>query len=172
MVLRTVTSRAVRWRRCSSTYHSDDDDEHKHQRVWKSDSKDKEFKYWHHRVIDKEGGGKEGIDCLVNRISDQENQGGKMRQRQLSVLHQDPATDMRLLIENYTVKAVASALRDREDALQQAAELSAEGRLEELQAFLQIFHPKYALERRQMQKRSASEVGDDGVATYGPPSIH
>jgi len=124
--------------------------------------------YWHHRVIDEEAGGKKRIDSLVNRISDQENQGGKMRQRQLGVLHQDPATDMRMLIENYTVKAVASALRDREDALQQAAELSADGRLEELQAFLQIFHPKYVLERRQMQKRSASEVGDDGVATAWP----
>ena len=99
------------------------------------------------------------VDALIRRVasSSKPQHDGRLRQKQLGVLHQDPATDMQLLIDNYTVKAVASALRDREDCLQQAAILAADGKLEELQQFLQIFHPKYVLERR--QNKSHRSVG-------------
>jgi 8-oxo-dGTP pyrophosphatase MutT (NUDIX family) len=130
-----------------------------HHRVWKADPDSKgSVNYWKDRVIDKPDGGKDAINALVKRISDEEGQGGRMRQNQLGVLHQDPATDMQMLIDNYTVKAVASALRDREDALQQAAVLAADGRFDELQTFLQIFHPKYVLERRRMATRTNSHM--------------
>lgn len=155
----------------SSTYHSGNTDDtdgasrkQSHQRVWKSgpDGKLEGIQYWKERVVDRQGGGKKCIDALINRISDQEGQGaGRMRQIQLGVLHQDPAMDMQMLIDNYTVKAVASALRDREDALQQAAVLAADGRFEELKTFLQIFHPKYVLERRRMQKQTNSHMRYD-----------
>jgi 8-oxo-dGTP pyrophosphatase MutT (NUDIX family) len=96
----------------------------------------------------------DAIQAFIQRISTQSDVlGGKMPERQLGVLHQDPVTDMQLLIDNYTVKAVASALRDREDALQRAATLASENRIEELCQFLQIFHPKYVLERRAQQKQ-------------------
>jgi 8-oxo-dGTP pyrophosphatase MutT (NUDIX family) len=110
------------------------------------------------------------VEDFVQKISDQ-SEGGKLRERQLGVLHQDPVTDMQMMMDNYTVKAVASALRDREDALQQAAVLASEHRIEELVTFLQIFHPKYVLERRQQQKQSKRHISrfhpndDDGVAT-------
>ncbi len=94
------------------------------------------------------------IQEFIQRIRTQSDLlGGKMPEPQLGVLHQDPVTDMQLLIDNYTVKAVASALRDREDALQRAATLASENRIDELCQFLQIFHPKYVLERRQQQKQ-------------------
>lgn len=68
--------------------------------------------------------------------------------RQHGVLHDDPATDMEMLTQNYTVAAVASALRDREDSLQMAAVLASEERWDELKQMLSIFHPKYVLQRR------------------------
>lgn len=43
---------------------------------------------------------------------------------------------------------VCCQLRDREESLQQASVLASEGRFEELQQFLKIFHPKLVLERR------------------------
>lgn len=132
-----------------------------HQRVWKPEPDSKAIDHWKERVIDKHGGGKAGIDALVKRMNDHESQGGRMRQSQLGVLHQDPSTDMQMLIDNYTVKAVASALRDREDALQQAAVLAADGHVAELQTFLQIFHPKHVLERRQLQKQSKGQIRSD-----------
>jgi hypothetical protein len=58
---------------------------------------------------------------LMARISEQERQGGRSQNRQLGVLREDPAEDMYTLIHNYTVPALASALRDREDTLQQCA---------------------------------------------------
>jgi NUDIX domain len=91
------------------------------------------------------------IDTIIQRIV--ESQRGEMRQRGLGVLHVDPVIDIQLLTDNYTVKAVASALRDREDALQQAALLSNNNQIQELQKFLEIFHPKFVLERRKQTKR-------------------
>lgn len=126
--------------------------------------------YWTDRVIDQSWKQQQGststatskedmIQEFIQRISTQSDVlGGKMPERQLGVLHQDPATDMQLLIDNYTVKAVASALRDREDALQQAATLASENRIDELCNFLQIFHPKYVLERRQQQKQLKQHI--------------
>lgn len=75
-----------------------------------------------------------------------------MRNRGLGVLHEDPVIDMEQLTQNYTVTAVASALRDREDALQQAAVLAKDGKWDELQRMLSIYHPKYVLERRSQQR--------------------
>ena len=121
--------------------------------------------YWTDRVIDQSWKEQEQsttassskadpIQEFIQRIRTQSDLlGGKMPEPQLGVLHQDPVTDMQLLIDNYTVKAVASALRDREDALQRAATLASENRMDELCQFLQIFHPKYVLERRQQQKQ-------------------
>jgi len=147
-----------------------------HRRVWKSSDNHSnntyQAEFWDTRVGDKNPSStstvKEGmtvgpdencVDALVRKLSETSKQagGGRMRQSQLGVLHQDPATDMQLLIDNYTVKAVASALRDREDCLQQAAILSADGKIEELQQFLQIFHPKYVLERRQNKNHRYSD---------------
>ena len=128
-------------------------------------SKSADELYWTDRVIEqswKEQGSAsttatskaDTIQEFIQRISTQSDVlGGKMPERQLGVLHQDPVTDMQLLIDNYTVKAVASALRDREDALQRAATLASENRIDDLCNFLQIFHPKYVLERRQQQKQ-------------------
>ena len=137
-----------------------------------SNEKNQDELYWTDRVIDqswKEPGPittttttrtpsslskADVIQEFIQHISTQSDVlGGKMPERQLGVLHQDPVTDMQLLIDNYTVKAVASALRDREDALQRAATLASENRIDELCNFLQIFHPKYVLERRQQQKQ-------------------
>ena len=116
--------------------------------------------YWTDRVVDKSmNGSMNFIEDFVQKISDRSDiLGGKMREKQLGVLHQDPATDMQMLMENYTVKAVASALRDREDALQEAAVLASENRIEELITFLQKFHPKYVLERRRLQKQSKRHI--------------
>lgn len=143
-----------------SKKESPGDKQQKHQRVWKADKTDR-VHFWTDRVVDKQGGGNDTIEALVKRISDQESQGGRMRESQLGVLHQDPATDMQMLIDNYTVKAVASALRDREDALQKAAVLAADGHLSELKTFLQIYHPKYVMERRRMQKQTKSHMRYD-----------
>jgi nudix motif 8 len=129
------------------------------------------IQYWTDRVVDQQDGGKSSIESLINRVNQEGGQSigggssgdGRMRQRQLGVLHADPATDMQMLVSNYTVKAVASALRDREDALQEAAVLAADGRLEELQSFLTIFHPKYVVERRRLQKQTKSFMRYDSA---------
>jgi 8-oxo-dGTP pyrophosphatase MutT (NUDIX family) len=162
---------------CSTTINckciNNNDSKHRmYQRVWKAKPADdpatitksndstNSVLYWTDRVIDKSSNGKmNNIEEFVEKISSQSDLlGGKMRERQLGVLHQDPVTDMQMLMENYTVKAVASALRDREDALQQAAVLASENRISELITFLQIFHPKYVLERRKMQKQSKRHI--------------
>lgn len=80
-----------------------------------------------------------------------------MRQAQLGVLHRDPGIELRRLVDNYTVTAIASALRDREDALQYAATLSDEGRNEELVEFLRLYHPRYILERRSEKYNTAKD---------------
>jgi 8-oxo-dGTP pyrophosphatase MutT (NUDIX family) len=148
--------------------------DYQHQRVWKSSEKASRYTFWEKRVIDQQDkSGKFCVDAVIAKIvggrkehqRNNNNRSGTMRQTFLGVLHSDPATDIEMLVDNYTVKAVASALRDREDALQRAAELAADNRIEELKAFLQIYHPKYVLERRQNQNHqilTMENSRDDG----------
>ena len=87
-----------------------------------------------------------------------------MKQSQLGVLREDPQDDMRLLLENYTAAALASALREREDTLQHCANLLAQldlpsksvpPQLEELSKisswFLQIRSKRYQRTQKQNQ---------------------
>jgi nudix motif 8 len=104
---------------------------------------------WKERVADRQS---TSLSEIVQRISAQELRGGRLRLRQYGVLHEDPATDMELLTQNYTVAAVASALRDREDSLQMAAVLASEEKWDELRDMLSIFHPKYVLQRRSQRR--------------------
>lgn len=92
---------------------------------------------------------------LIERIEKQEVEGGRMRASQLGVLHEDPNVDMRLLMENYTVASLASALRDREDVLQQCASYALEEDWKSLQVTLRNYHPKYVLDRRKKKRRLA-----------------
>lgn len=71
-----------------------------------------------------------------------------MKQSQLGVLREDPHDDMRLLLENYTGAALASALRDREDTLQHCATLLSENRLAELIKVLRPYEKQYIIKRR------------------------
>jgi len=114
-----------------------------HQRVWKANLPP-QGENWSHRVVDKA----EEDDILI-QIGNQEQAGGRMKSRQQGVLHEDPVIDMRMLTQNYSVTSLSSALRDREDALQQAATLAEDPtRVDELIHFLRIFHPRHVLERR------------------------
>mmetsp|Transcript_25017 Transcript_25017/g.52569 ORF Transcript_25017/g.52569 Transcript_25017/m.52569 type:complete len:460 (+) Transcript_25017:89-1468(+) len=89
------------------------------------------------------------VDNSLERICEQqEREGSRMRQIHLGVLREDPHEDMRLLLENYTVSAIASALRDREDTLQHCANLLSENRLTELSKILRPYEQKYILQRR------------------------
>jgi 8-oxo-dGTP pyrophosphatase MutT (NUDIX family) len=174
-----------------------------HRRVWKAGgSRTEADRHWTHRVIDtasssdaEEFGSSGGsgntaaFDAVpllfaaaaaaaastgVPTQTQHPHEPGRMRPRQLGVLHEDPATDMQLLMDNYTVRAVASALRDREDALQQAAQLSANGQIDDLRDFLQIFHPRYVQERRQ-RKPNSSGSGDataDVLYEDTDPTVH
>ena len=91
---------------------------------------------------------------LMDRIEKQEWQGGRMKAAQHGVLHEDPKIDMRLLMENYSVASLASALRDREDVLQQCAILAEdEENIDQLRKILQSFHPRYVLQRRKLRRR-------------------
>ncbi|CAB9511488.1 X motif 8 [Seminavis robusta] len=90
---------------------------------------------------------------VMDRIEKQEWQGGRMRAAQHGVLHEDPKIDMRLLMENYSVASLASALRDREDVLQQCALLAEAGDYQELEKVLTNFHPRYVLQRRKQRRR-------------------
>lgn len=74
-----------------------------------------------------------------------------MRQRKLGVLREDPKEDMRLLVENYTAPALASALRDREDVLQTCATLLAESKISELSQILRPFEQRFVNLRRQKE---------------------
>ena len=60
----------------------------------------------------------------------------------------DPAEDMRLLTENYTVPSLASALRDREELLQTCAELCKNGKFNQVEALLQPFQHEFIRRRR------------------------
>lgn len=102
---------------------------------------------------------------LIDRIGIQEKRGGRMRQRKLGVLREDPKEDMRLLIENYTVPALASALRDREDVLQLCATLLAEQKIDELSVILRPF------ERQYVEMRRRREINLDLSNGFDAPSL-
>lgn len=91
--------------------------------------------YWN-RSVDEDLSSMRGV---IEKVGAQEREGGRMKEKKLGVLRADPKEDMRLLIENYTVPALASALRDREDALQLCATLLADGKMEELSNVLRPF---------------------------------
>lgn len=116
------------------------------QLVWTA--KSDEPHVWTQSVADGQS-----LGNVLDRIERQEWQGGRLRARQLGVLHEDPATDMELLTVNYTVAALASALRDREDALQAAALLAEQGQWQELRDTLAVFHPRLIIERRRQSRR-------------------
>lgn len=111
-----------------------------HHRTWTAGNPPQ---FWTQRFIDRED-----EETILSKIEDQEYEGGRMKAQQLGVLSDDPATDMELLTQNYSATSLASALRDREEALQQAAVLAANGEIEQLKKFLAIFHPQLVLDRR------------------------
>jgi len=128
------------------------DEEREHQRIWRpnnnNSTKDKNL-YWRDNVIENAHSHSHNLVSLLDRIEKQELDGGRMRARQNGVLHEDPAVDMRLLIEQYTCNSLASALRDREEMLQIASQMAAENNFEVLKEFLHDCHPDVVLERRQ-----------------------
>jgi hypothetical protein len=95
---------------------------------------------------------------LMDRIKRQELAGGRMRAAQYGVLHEDPKIDMRLLMENYSVASLASALRDKEDALQQCATLAEQGDFKKLKEVLEPHHPRFVLQRR--TRKRILDVGE------------
>ena len=123
----------------------DDDDYPYHHRLWTSGGPSQ---IWTQRFIDRPD-----EDNLLEQIQHQEFAGARMKAQQLGVLNDDPAVDMELLVQNYSATSLASALRDREEALQTAAVLAANGETTELQKFLEIFHPQLVLDRR-IRRRS------------------
>lgn len=124
------------------------------RRVWKAVPNDDSPKQksisgtsiWNQAVDDLEN--HEKMKALLDDIGMQERQGSRMRQAQLGVLREDPQEDMRLLIENYTVPSLASALRDREDTLQHCAYLLANNKLVELGDMLRPYEQQYVKVRR------------------------
>lgn len=76
-----------------------------------------------------------------------------MKQSQLGVLREDPHDDMRLLLENYTATALASALRDREDTLQLCATLLRRNQLEELSKILHPYEVEFIKQRRHKKEK-------------------
>lgn len=94
---------------------------------------------------------------ILTRIEQQEVQGGRMKAKQLGVLHEDPAIDMRAMAKNFTLPSLALAIRDREDVLQQAALLAEAGDWHALQETVETYHPKHVLEmRRESHSRNQS----------------
>ena len=122
-----------------------------HQRIWLPNSMNEPL-YWSEDVVKGNEENPNNLAMLLGRIERQELQGGRFRLRQFGVLHEDPQTDMRLLSENYTVPSLASALRDREDALQYCAQLAEENKVDELKQYLQKFHPSLVLEQRNKRR--------------------
>jgi hypothetical protein len=126
----------------------------KHQRIWRPKNKlTTDPLYWSKNVVQSSQSNPHNLISLLDRIEKQELAGGRMRAKQNGVLHEDPATDMRLLIENYTVNSLASALRDREEMLQMASQLAGENDFETLKEFLRDCHPDVVSERRQRLRR-------------------
>lgn len=126
---------------------------HSANRVWLPRETDKSDEvgakanplYWHKSVDEMDSSSIRGV---IDRIGVQEKKGGRMRQRRLGVIREDPKEDIRLLIENYTVPSLASALRDREDVLQHCATLLAEQKIDELTEVLRPFERQYVEARR------------------------
>lgn len=124
-----------------------------HQRIWLPHSAVEPL-YWSDAVREERSKpSRHNLMSLLDRIEEQEFEGGRMRDRQYGVLHEDPAVDMRLLTENYTVHSLASALRDREEMLQFASQLAAEGDFKTLAVYLRDCHPNVVLEKRQQRRR-------------------
>jgi nudix motif 8 len=94
----------------------------------------------------------EDVSILIDRIGKQELEGGRMQQPYLGVLREDPAEDMRLLMENYTVPSLASAVRDREELLQLCAELANDKDWDAIQQILRPFQRNYVLQQRRVTK--------------------
>ncbi|KAL9184170.1 hypothetical protein ACHAXT_002256 [Thalassiosira profunda] len=93
------------------------------------------------------------VDESLARICEQERQGGRMMQSQMGVLREDPHDDMRLLLENYTAAALASALRDREDTLQHCATLLKHNQLDELTDILRPYEQHFITQRRHTKEK-------------------
>eukprot|EP00586_Coscinodiscus_wailesii_P011805 CAMPEP_0172513216 /NCGR_PEP_ID=MMETSP1066-20121228/250649_1 /TAXON_ID=671091 /ORGANISM="Coscinodiscus wailesii, Strain CCMP2513" /LENGTH=362 /DNA_ID=CAMNT_0013293383 /DNA_START=197 /DNA_END=1285 /DNA_ORIENTATION=+ len=135
------------------------------QRVWKPGPEGKSTSsVWINSISDEEA------DCgslndALERIKKQEIEGGRMRQRQKGVLRADPTEDMRLLIQNYTVPALASALRDREETLQLCATLLSENNISSLQKILEPYRSENVLSRRTRKNQLdlSRGFGDRGV---------
>jgi len=132
-----------------------------HQLVWKARSEPSTEDtfvtptIWNERVADSHH---ESLEQIVLRISNQEQRGARLRSTQYGVLHEDPAQDMEWLTQNYTVSALASAVRDREESLQYAAVLAQEERWPELKEMLSLFHPATVLARRDQRRRQGFNV--------------
>jgi len=125
----------------------ENEEKKRHQLVWKADD-DASPSIWDRSVAQKETFLKGSLDIALKRIDEQEKEGGRMQTRQLGVLREDASEDIRLLIENYTVPALASALRDREEVLQLCASLLSSNNLTELAKQLQPFERRYVQLRR------------------------
>lgn len=143
-----------------------------HQRIWLPHPSGTGPLYWSDGVVtrslkasddDENGGGgpPRDLPSLLDEIivdgggrgPEAADGGGRMRAKQYGVLHEDPAVDMRLLTENYTVHSLASALVDREEMLQSASRLAAAGNFHALQEYLKDCHPDVVLERRRRLRR-------------------
>jgi len=93
------------------------------------------------------------VNESLSRICEQEREGGRMKQSQLGVLREDPHEDMRLLMENFTVSSLASAVRDREDTLQHCATLLSQNRIAELTKILNPYERQFILSRRRSKEK-------------------
>jgi len=146
---RRINSSAIKSAAVSSI-----DENFGHQRIWRpKNGPNKHPLYWSQNVVQSSQSNPNDLISLLDRIEKQELSGGRMRAKQNGVLHEDPAVDMRLLMENYTVNALASALRDREEMLQMASKMAAENDFETLKEFLRNCHPDVVLEKRQQMRR-------------------
>lgn len=126
--------------------------EQEHQRLWLPNSLEEPL-FWSEDVVQGSESNPGDLASLLSRIESQELEGGRMRAKQHGVLHEDPAVDMRLLTENYTVTSLASALRDREEVLQYCAQLAEQNEVEELREYLKMFHPSLVLRRRNRKRQ-------------------
>ncbi len=125
-----------------------------HQRIWRPKKESTTAPlYWSQNVVQSSQSNPNDLVSLLDRIEKQELSGGRMRAKQNGVLHEDPAVDMRLLMENYTVNALASALRDREEMLQMASQMAANNEFEMLKDFLRDCHPDVVMEKRKKLRR-------------------
>jgi len=156
--LRTTNSRSGRRRINSSAVRSaavsSIEKNLQHQRIWRpKNDPNKDTLYWSQNVVQSSQSNPNDLVSLLDRIEKQELDGGRMRAKQNGVLHEDPAVDMRLLMENYTVNSLASALRDREEMLQMASKMAAENDFETLKEFLRDCHPDVVSEKRKQLRR-------------------